>query len=254
MAEKYKLWDKKMLTFTIPSHIMGKTIKKGRYTKLKYLLELRAYIAKQFNNIKSDMKYFITIELGTAYSNPHLHIQTWSKSESNSDTSSRLDLIKQKAITKFNLDHKRCHTTIPTHDHYVYHYVVKDFSKHLTDKQVMNIETQKKRMSKQIGQDSLRWWSKSGDKYTKKLYRFSYNFFGVLRKYANEFIDNCLSKLIMMFSVKTPQLKALSFSLSKLYLYKEQEIVIVFFYFLLIIFNVIPSCRGPPLLFYSIFS
>ena len=267
MAEKYRSWDKKMLTFTVPSRIKGKTIKKGRYTKLKDLLELRAYLSKQFNNTKLDMKYFMVIELGKAYSNPHLHIQCWIKpmstaSMSSSEeryakdeivmsdsgiTSSQLDLIKKKAIAKFDLQEERCATIEPTTDTKIYHYVIKDYAKGLSDKQIWDIETQKTRMRKQIGLDRLRWYSKSGDKYTQKLYRFTYRVCGVLRKYANEFIDKFFSKFLSMFSVREiPQQKCFGYLVSNLLGYRTRRCLAVFSRFLDIILAVLYACRSPP--------
>jgi len=229
-----------MLTFTIPSTIKGKTIKNGRYTKLKYLLKLRAFIAKELNG--TDIKYFMNIELGKAYSNPHLHIQLWFQSTS----SNTIDLIYNKAIDKFSLNKSRCAITEPTaNDDYIYSYVVKDYSKGLSDKELWDLETQKKRMRKQIG-SKVRFYSKSSDTYTQKIYRIFYKYYSCSRKYANEFI----SKFISMFFIKQiPQQKVFRESFSNLCRYRTRESYV--FFVLLFIFYVICCCRDPPCFVYT---
>ena len=98
MAQKYMSYNKVLLTFTVPTDRKDKSIKNGRYTKLRTLIEIRAYIAKLLNN-SSDVKYFMNIELGEHYSNPHLHLQLWHKT-----TSSLTTNIFEKTISKFNLN------------------------------------------------------------------------------------------------------------------------------------------------------
>lgn len=295
MAEKYKSWDKTMLSFTVPSSIRGKTIKRGRYTKLKYLIEIRAYIAKLISNM-DDVKYFMNIELGKAYSNPHLHIQLWTKNKvnpktailegayalnvstkgqsamsqeltkpvcvsqntnyvtqnnlstisdtQNTATSSNIaNLIHNKTAHKFNLQSDRCFITYPEKDIDVYSYVIKDYLKGLSDKELWNLEIQKKRMRDQIG-SKVRFYSKSGDKYTKKIYRIVYKYYSCVRKYANEFIE----KFISMFFIKNiPQQKCLELYLSKLCRYRTRKIIDLSVFPIILIFDVFCCCRDPPL-------
>lgn len=238
MATKYSSWDKTMLSFTVPSSVTGKTIKRGRYTKLRYLIEMRAYVAKLISNM-TDVKYFMNIELGTAYSNPHLHVQLWC--ENQSITSS--NLIMQKTIKKFSLDSNRCIITYPEKDLDIYHYVIKDYSKNLSDKELWDLEIQKKRMRDTLG-SKVRFYSKSGDKYTKKIYRILWRYYSCAREYANEFID----KFISMFFIKTiPQLRCLDEYLSKLcisiYIVNRTSKRYVFSF----IFYIIPCSLSPPL-------
>jgi hypothetical protein len=240
MAEKHKSLDKKMLTFTVPSHIQGKTIKKGRYTKLQYLLELRAYLSKCFNNTDG-IKYFMNIELGKAHSNPHLHIQLWVSPATSSHT---IDLIKKKAISKFDLEEKRCPTTHPAHDIDIYSYVIKDYAKGLSDKEIWDLEIQKKRMRDQLG-SKVRFYSKSGDKYTQKIYGIFYRYYNVARRYANEFIE----KFIGMFFNKTPQPKVLEYWFSKLRGYRTRKSTDHFPDVGNMVFDVLYACRDPPLLY-----
>ena len=328
MANKYSTWDKKMLTFTIPSSVKNKRYKIGKYTKLKELLDVRAFIAKQFNNSKSDIKYFMNIELGKAYSNPHLHIQVWTRNGeqvspplpdqclsqsdskkglkraknsqvghscnsasfwskmvqygkdrfSNKNTSnllddmdkvcdeqskdvsfcrgqqndksitssSTIDLIKKKVIAKFNLNESRCITTEPEKAIDVYHYVVKDYAKSLSDKELWALETQKKRMRSQIGK-CVRFYSKSGDVLTKRLYRIAYYCYGVVRNMADEFLIDLKNKMFYFTKRNLPQLKVLELEVSYLG-YIEQE---GYLYVLLFIFWVEYACLDPPFMFFA---
>ena len=295
LANKYADWDKKMVTFTIPSTVKNKRYKIGKYTKLKELLALRAFIAKEINNSKSDIKYFMNIELGKAYSNPHLHVQFWTRPCSPSgkngsfcreqendktdkvspplqspwlsgfcskkgqkrakkgnigptcETSSKdsIHLIYNKAIKKFNLNTERCIITEPTHDYPVYHYVVKDYGKGLSDKEIWDLENQKKKMRDQIG-SKVRFYSKSSDKFTQKIYRIVYKHYNVLRKYANEFID----KFIGMF-FQRPQQRVLREYFSELSVYRTRgqlDELRRIFRRVLDGFGVLYACRDPPCL------
>ena len=224
MANKYKEWDKTMLTFTVPSHIQGKTIKKGRYTKLRYLLRLRGYIAKQINNIPN-VKYFMNIELGKAYSNPHLHVQIWSITSA--DT---VQLLFHKAIDKFDLQEKRCSISLPQQETGVYHYVIKDYARDLSDKDIWALETQKKRMRTQLG-SKVRFYTKSSDKYSKKVYRIFYYYFNVLRGKANEFIERFVNIFFKFSKRNMPVVGAFGFLVSKL-CYIEQECLYEVFFIL----------------------
>ena len=105
----------------------------------------------------------------------------------------------------FELCEKRCITTSPTTENKIYHYVIKDYSKSLSDKEVYDLQTQKSRIRDHF-KSKIRFNSKSGDIFTKKVYRIFYKHFSVLRKYANEFIE----KFISMFFIKEiPQQKCL---------------------------------------------
>lgn len=238
-----------MLSFTVPTQRADiksrkhSEVKNGRYTKLRYLLKLRAFIAKEINNSKEDIKYFINIELGEKYSNPHLHIQVW---VNKSITSARtINLIYQKAISKFNLNYDRCKLSIPDKDIDIYHYVIKDYSKNLSDEDVWNLEVQKKRMRKQLSKQ-IRFYSKSQDKYGKKLYRVVYSW-GVLRENANCVIEFFKDNF---FKFTKRDLKFISFfcvDLSKLFIYRTRRSDVFFGYVFSFVFYVLYACRSPPI-------
>lgn len=257
MAQKYMSYNKVLLTFTVPTDIKEKSIKNGRYTKLRKLIKIRAYIAKLLNN-SDDVKYFMNIELGEHYSNPHLHLQLWIKGsdisnqgldirsghKANNTTSSIITNIYDKTIKKFDLNKNRCYITEPTHAIPIYNYVIKDYAKDLTDKQIWDLETQKKRFRK-IMDSKVRFYSKSKDSYCKSIYRKLWYGLGIVRDKANEFLDFFINKFFFFNKRNLPKISSLVIKFSILS-YKEQE-VFLFDSFLLII-NVLfySPCLDPP--------
>lgn len=249
MAQKYMSYNKVLLTFTVPTDIKDKSIKNGRYSKLRKLIKIRAYIAKLLNN-SSDTKYFMNIELGEHYSNPHLHIQLWFKGsdissghnkevrtlgsdirnianplspkltpQANPLTSSIPTNIFEKTIKKFHLNENRCYITEPTHPIAIYNYVIKDYAKDLTDKQIWDLETQKKRFRK-IMDSKVRFYSKSKDSYCKSIYRKLWYGLGIARDKANEFLDFFINKFFFFNKRNLPKIGSFVFSFSKLgYMY-----------------------------------
>ena len=209
MAQKYMSYNKVLLTFTVPTDRKDKSIKNGRYTKLRTLIEIRAYIAKLLNN-SSDVKYFMNIELGEHYSNPHLHLQLW-----HNTTSSLTTNIFEKTISKFNLNKNRCYITEPTHAVPIYNYVIKDYAKDLSDKQIWDLETQKKRFRKVMG-SKVRFYSKSRDEFSKKIYRKIYYGMGILRKNANEFINFFIDNFFYFNKRNLPKINFFVYCFSEL--------------------------------------
>jgi hypothetical protein len=254
MAKKYKHYDKYMLSFTVPTTVKGKTIKNGRYTKLRYLIKIRAYIAKLLNNT-DDVKYFMNIELGKKFSNPHIHLQLWMKPNDNSlrpafvslanDTSATsAEQIFTKTISKFNLNKNRCHLTLPEKDIDIYHYVIKDYAKDLSDKDIWDLETQKKRMRSVLG-SRVRFYSKSKDKYSKKIYRIMYYSWGVVRDKVNKYLDFFINNFFY-FNKRNFKKIVVYFSLASKLGYIEQGRFIL--YEVLLVFDVlfVSPARSPP--------
>ena len=257
MAQKYMSYNKVLLTFTVPTDIKEKSIKNGRYSKLRKLIKIRAYIAKLLNN-SDDVKYFMNIELGDHYSNPHLHLQLWIKGldinnqgldirsghKLNNATSSITTNIYEKTIKKFDLNKNRCYITEPTHAIPIYNYVIKDYAKDLTDKQIWDLETQKKRFRK-IMDSKVRFYSKSKDSYCKSIYRKLWYGLGIARDKANEFLDFFINKFFFFNKRNLPKISSLVIKFSILS-NKEQE-VFLFDSFLLIIDVLFYSpCLDPP--------
>lgn len=218
MAQNYMSYNKVLLTFTVPTDRKDKSIKNGRYTKLRTLIEIRAYIAKLLNN-SSDVKYFMNIELGEHYSNPHLHLQLW-----HNTTSSLTTNIFEKTISKFNLNKNRCYITEPTHAVPIYNYVIKDYAKDLSDKQIWDLETQKKRFRKVMG-SKVRFYSKSRDEFSKKIYRKIYYGMGILRKNANEFINFFIDNFFYFNKRNLPKINFFLYCFSELSNIEQEQLL-----------------------------
>ena len=235
MSEKYSSYNKTMLTFTIPSKINNAIIQ-GKYSKTAYLVELRTYISKQFNNASIEIKYFTNIELGSKRNNPHLHIQVWYKDnnvpfrcnqlngktiDNNLDCSmsptsmsvtslneitlsdtliplNEIQNIYNKTIDKFNLNKSRCKLTTPTHEKTIYDYIIKDYRKDISDVELWSNENAKRGIRKHLAKQ-VRFYNMSADKYSQKIYKIAYRFYNKLRKDVNEF----LSKFVTLFYSKS---------------------------------------------------
>ena len=247
MAQKYMSYNKVLLTFTVPTDIKDKSIKNGRYSKLRKLIKIRAYIAKLLNN-SSDVKYFMNIELGEHYSHPHLHLQLW-----HNTTSSLTTNIFEKTISKFNLNKNRCYITEPTHAVPIYNYVIKDYAKDLSDKQIWDLETQKKRFRKVMG-SKVRFYSKSRDEFSKKIYRKIYYGMGILRKNANEFINFFIDNFFFFNKRNLPKINFFVYCFSELSNKRIKSQIVCFFEFNLIIDVLFYSpAADPPVRLFDLF-
>ena len=267
MAQKYMGYNKVLLTFTVPTDTKEKSIKNGRYSKLRKLIKIRAYIAKLLNN-SSDTKYFMNIELGEHYSNPHLHIQLWFKNTSSTSMSSVKNIanhlssklipsanyltssiptnIFEKTIKKFHLNENRCYITEPTHPIAIYNYVIKDYAKDLTDKQIWDLETQKKRFRK-IMDSKVRFYSKSKDSYCKSIYRKLWYSLGIVREKANEFLDFFINKFFFFNKRNLPKISSLVIKFSKLYILRiKGNVFYICGMFLFIPVYVFAPATSPP--------
>ena len=162
----------------------------------------------------------MNIELGEHFSNPHLHIQLWIKSPTSvsatsNNTSSIVSNIYEKTIAKFDLNKNRCYITEPTHAIPIYNYVIKDYAKDLTDKQIWDLETQKKRFRK-IMDSKVRFYSKSKDSYCKSIYRKLWYGLGIARDKANEFLDFFINKFFFFNKRNLPKISSLVIKFSYL--------------------------------------
>jgi hypothetical protein len=240
MANKYKDYEKCMMSFTVPNVVIKSHggIKNGRYSKMRVLVSIKKDLAKLLS--REDIKYFMNIELGKAYSNPHLHVQVWSA------TSANLSNISKKICTKYNLNQNRCPITYQDEDSDidVFHYVVKDYAKNLSDEEVWNLDVQKKRYRKQYGK-TIRFYSKSSDRFTKRWYRFAYRYYGVLRSRADIFLESFLSIFSFWNKREIPKIRVFVNSFGNLCRYKKQVIVMLFDF----VFEVKTACRSPPFKF-----
>jgi len=180
LATKHRSLSKRMFTFTVGGR------GRGVYTKLRIANDIKSYITYLISNCTSDIYFFTNIEIGSELSNPHVHSQVWS------DDISAVEKIYDMVIDKFGLVKKRCSLSEPQQNLNFYTYAIKDYSNDLSDNDVWNIEKTKYRMRKTLGL-RLRFYSRSKSKYQSKLYKIMYRYYGVLREFADKFLDNFFS-------------------------------------------------------------
>jgi len=226
MAQKYMSYNKVLLTFTVPDRVI-KThtgIKNARYSKMRVLVDIKAQLSKLFTR-ESNIKYFTVIELGDKFSSPHLHCQIWI----DSDDISPIDKIKSKIIKDNGLQNNRCHTSsqntnISNID--IFSYVIKTYSKNLTDDEIWTQETQKKRYRKHYGK-AIRFYSKSTDKYSKDMYRRLYYSLGIIREKANDFLDFFINKFFFFNKKNLPKISSFYFSFGELGYYLTRGFILI---------------------------
>ncbi len=97
--------------------------------------------------------------------------------------------------------------------------MIKDYAKDLSDKQIWDLETQKKRFRKVMG-SRVRFYSKSRDEFSKKIYRKIYYGMGILRKNANEFINFFIDNFFYFNKRNLPKINSFVYCFSELsYMY-----------------------------------
>lgn len=171
---KYKDRDKCMLTFTYNDD--------NKYFKLQVVNEIKNYFSKLLRNSPNDdVKYYSNIELGEDFNNPHLHIQCFYSDFDN------LLKIRDKVIAKFGLLSEFCLVSTPATNS-VFSYVIKDYSKDLTTKQLIDLDNAKKAYREYLGKN-IRFSSHSRDSYSKSIYKRAYSK-GILRENVNYLLDN----------------------------------------------------------------
>lgn len=177
MFKKYAHLNKLMLTFT-----HNET---DKYFKLLIMNEIKNYITKLISNTKSDnIKFFSNIELGSNYDNPHLHVQLFY------DDYNQIMKIRDKVISKYELNGDYCDVTIPERADVVYKYVVKDYDNNLSDDTLLLLDSVKRDYRRVLG-SSIRFSSMSKDKYAKAIYKKAYAK-GIRKEYVNDLIDSSI--------------------------------------------------------------
>lgn len=247
MAQKYMNYNKVLLTFTVPDRVI-KThtgIKNARYSKMRLLVDIKAQLSKLLSR-EPNTKYFTVIELGEKHSAPHLHCQVWI----DSDDISSIEKIKSKILKANGLQANRCHTSaqdrkISTHD--IFTYVIKSFSKNLSDDELWNLELQKKRYRKQYGK-AIRFYSKSTDRYSKDIYRRLYYSLGIVRDKANDFLDFFINKFFFFNKRNLPKVGSFLVGDVKLGYIITREVCCSFTWLFDVLF--VSPARGPPVLLF----
>jgi len=178
LANKYKHMQKNLITFTY--HDVD------QYTKLSMINDIRNYFNRLIKNTKNDsIKFFSSIELGNNLSNPHLHVQIWH------DNQKQIDKIYDKVLDKFGLFSEFCKMTMPDTDKELYAYVIKDYSKTLSDDELLRLDDAR-RVYRSVLDKNVRFSSHSKGKYTKKVYKRLYRGRGFGKDLVDELLNDAV--------------------------------------------------------------
>jgi len=181
LANKYKHLQKNLITFTY--HDVD------QYTKLSMINDIRNYFNRLIKNTKNDsIKFFSSIELGENIDNPHLHIQIWHENQK------QIDKIYEKVIDRFGLFSEFCKITLPDTNKELYAYVIKDYSKSLSDDELLRLDDAR-RVYRSVLDKNVRFSSHSKGKYTKKVYKSLYSRFNIKKDDVDCLIDDCVIDL-----------------------------------------------------------
>jgi len=189
---------------------------------------------KSMDQFKKDLQFLI--------SNFLIYLKSFSS------TSSITQNIYEKTIKKFDLNKNRCYITEPTHAIPIYNYVIKDYAKDLTDKQIWDLETQKKRFRK-IMDSKVRFYSKSKDSYCKSIYRKLWYGLGIVREKANDFLDFFINKFFFFNKRNLPKNSSLLIKFSILSYKEQDDFLFISFNWLFDLLFVSP-CLDPPFLLF----
>jgi len=192
MLSKYQDKKKLMLTFTYREE--------DPYKKMEIMISVKNYITKLILNTGSnDLKYYSNIELGDDFKTPHIHCQFFY------DDKKQLLKIRDKVLSKFGLFSEFCHITEPKVQNAKYNYVIKDYRKNITDKELLLIDGVKKVYRDKLNKN-IRFCSHSKEKYTKAIYRSAYKK-GILKGDVDYLIDNkIIDKEINIIDIKLLEL------------------------------------------------
>ena len=131
--------------------------------------------------------------------------------------------------------------------------MIKDYAKDLSDKQIWDLETQKKRFRKVMG-SRVRFYSKSRDEFSKKIYRKIYYGMGILRKNANEFINFFIDNFFYFNKRNLPKINFFVYCFSELSNKRIKSQIVCFFEFNLIIDVLFYSpAADPPVRLFDLF-
>jgi hypothetical protein len=153
--------------------------------KMQVINEMRNYFNKLVRNLQTDsIKHFSNIEIGQNFDNPHLHIQVWYE-ESDSFA---LERIYNKVIQRYGLMTNRCSQVANRDDTEVFHYVIKDYRKDISDEELIKLNSHKAWYRKELGKN-LRFSSHSKSKYTKVIYKRGFAL-GILKNDVDFLLDH----------------------------------------------------------------
>ena len=155
--------QKQMITFTYNDD--------NAVFKLQVINDMRNYFNKLVRNLNTtSIKHFSNIELGENFDNPHVHIQVWHDESDSYD----LKRIYDKVVTKYGLQVERCVVSLDEANTDVFHYVVKDYAKRMSDDAILELNMWKAFYRKELGK-SVRFSSCSKSVHTKAQYKAAYS-------------------------------------------------------------------------------
>ncbi len=176
MSNKYKNYNKLMLTFTYQET--------DEYKKMEVINNIKNYFSLLIRNTRNnDIKFYSNIELGSDFKNPHIHIQVWYK-----DTINQIYTIRDKVIAEFGLFSEYSIISTPDKENVNYSYVVKDYDNKQDDDTLLKLDYYK-RIYRSVLDKKIRFTSMSKEKYSKIVYKRAYSR-GVKKLHVDELIDN----------------------------------------------------------------
>ncbi len=153
-----------MLTFTYSDE--------NALFKMQVVNDMRNHFNKLIRNLRNDnIKFFSNIELGENFDNPHVHIQLWFDNEADKFDISR---VYDKVVAKYGLMSNRCVVSLDERETDVFHYVVKDYAKSLSDSDLIELNSWRSWYRKELGKN-LRFTSHSKGEHSKALYKKAYS-------------------------------------------------------------------------------
>ena len=164
-----------MLTFTYKDD--------DKYFKMDIINDIKNYVTKQLRN--HGIKYYANIEVGSDFSNPHLHIQVYYQY----DQYNKISSIKDNTIAKYGLFSEYCVTSMPNKENVLYDYVVKDY-KIKDDNELLLMDDVKRDYRAKLHKN-IRFSSFSKEKYSKAIYKKAYGC-GILKCDVDYLIDDCI--------------------------------------------------------------
>ena len=169
--------QKQMITFTYNDD--------NALFKMQVINDIRNYFNKLVRNLNTtSTRFFSNIELGDSFDNPHVHIQVWHEEADAYD----LKRVYDKVVQRYGLCVDRCVVSLEEAKTDVFHYVVKDYSKKMSDEQTLELNMWRAWYRKELGKN-LRFTSHSKSLHTKALYKKAYSL-GIKKNDLDWLIEN----------------------------------------------------------------
>lgn len=151
--------------------------------KMQVINDMRNHFNKLLRNLNNpQIVFFSNIELGSKFDNPHVHIQVWYNNDADRHDISK---IYDKVVSRYGLCSNRCVVSYDDRNTDIFHYVIKDYAKSLTNEEVHLIESWKRFYRVELGKN-IRYTSHTSHSHSKDLYRKAYKL--GIRKYDLDYL------------------------------------------------------------------